>query len=193
MTLPMKPLSNLFKPVKKISFHLSLIFFSFFLLKWASANEYNLKSKPRLGYKVIEEDNWRILQQEITDENKQKFTTIAAIWILDKNFPVQVVTLDNLTLNDAARATYKEGDEIVLRGTDSYFPTGESLSTNRYENDFPTCNADEFRMFARIDSDLNYQGVVEKNKIKEPKPWFSFGNVVCVKIIRDELNDTNQI
>ena len=144
--------------------------------------------KKSLQFIPYNQNNWKIIRQEVVYENGIKMNSISSIWILDENFPLELVTLDDLNPDEDAYAAYNEGDKIILRSTDDFYPASESLTTEIYNHKFTQCNEDEFRMFARIYSGLNYTGVVFDNSPPAQLPWFKFGNVICAKIERDTSN-----
>jgi hypothetical protein len=148
----------------------------------------HIVKRKSLQYLPYTEGHWKIIRQEATYEDGTRFSTISSLWILDNDFPLEFVTLDDLNPEDHAFTAYTEGDKIILRSTGDFYPAAESLSTNIYDNDFAQCNEDEFRMFARISSDFNYSGVIDKKKAVEQRPWFKYGNVICVRIEKDISN-----
>lgn len=138
--------------------------------------------KNNLEYIPYEQDNLKIIQQRAQYEDGTHFNSISSIWVLDKELPLELITLDDLTPKDAPYAAFHKGDKISLRPTDAYYPASLALTTNIFDDHLPQCNSDEFRMFARVDSDFNYIGILFKDKLTEKVPWFQYGNVVCVKI-----------
>lgn len=175
----------------KIFTQLFLVLNILFLISCHSTPNTNISTdiikKKSLQFIPYEQENWKIIRQEVVYEDGIHFSSIASIWIYDKNFPLELVTLDSLTPSDT-HATYHEGDKILLRSTDAFYPASESLSTELYDDDFTACNEEEFRMFARIYNGFNYTGILFNNSAPTHSPWFKFGNLICVKIEHDTSN-----
>ncbi len=131
--------------------------------------------------------NWKIIRQQVEYQDGFSLSSISSIWILDKDFPVELVTLDNFVPEDEDIASYSEGDKIILRSTDNFITVAEILAIENGENKGTVCNEDEFQMFARIYSQIMYTGVMDKNadynNYDNKNSWFKFGNIVCAKII----------
>ena len=148
-------------------------------------------AQTKTSFYTIKNKNLKITVKDTVSENLTHSKTISSIWILDKTFPVELVTLPetNRSRNKNSFA-FENTDSVVLRSTEDFFPISKIFGTLRDEGE---CNKDEFKMFARIVQDFKYTGVeVEKNEI-DKTVWFAYGNIVCVKILTPEPNEQNSV
>ena len=148
-------------------------------------------AQTKTSFYTIQKKNLKITVKDTLDENLTHSKTISSIWILDKIFPVELVSLHELNRSqNKSTFPFKNSDSVVLRSTDDFFPLSKIFEALRDEGE---CNKDEFKMFGRIVQDFKYTGVeLEKNEMDKPV-WFSYGNIVCVKILTQEPNEQNSV
>lgn len=145
----------------------------------------HIVKKKTLQYIPYIEKNWIILQQMAFYEDETKLNSIAAIWIIDDLYPMELITLESLTPKETSLASYSPGDKIHLRSSDEFYPVKEELNEEIGKNNLFSCNQNEFKMLARIHSNFTYTGVEQANTFFSKRPWFQFGNVICVEIERE--------
>lgn len=131
---------------------------------------------------------WRFITQEVEYVDGSHMQSLSSLWVFDF-MPIEIIVLDSPDINDPYRYAFEHSDGIAFRKTNVFLPFTEVASSDDFDSQLPECEAGEFRAIARIVSSMKFIGLpnldIDSFDSQNPlRPWFSLGNVVCLKIIR---------
>ena len=151
-------------------------------------SEYVFIPIKRIVFDYFDKGKWRFIIQEVEYVDESRMQSISSLWVFDF-MPIEIVVLDNPDINDPSTYAFENSDGISFRKTNIFLPFSETASSDEFDNQLPDCDAGEFRAIARIVSSLKFIGLPnwDHNSLESQnplRPWFSLGDVVCLKIIR---------
>jgi hypothetical protein len=153
-----------------------------------TSSEYVFIPIKRIVFDYFDRGKWRFITQEIEYEDSSNMFSLSALWIFSY-LPLEIIVLDNPNVNDPKTYAIDGSEGISLRSTKIFLPFTETVTSEDFDNQLPSCYAGEFRAIARIFSSLKYIGVPQSEKQNFEsqillRPWFSLGDILCLKIIR---------
>ncbi|APJ03788.1 hypothetical protein [Silvanigrella aquatica] len=152
-------------------------------------SEYVTIPVKRIIFSYYDHKKWRIVTQETEYQDGNRMKSLSSMWIFDF-MPLEIIVLDSPQIHEDFIYSFNPGDFIVFRKTKIFLPFQEVAYSEEYDNLLPSlCQAGEFRALVRVVSPLKFIGISDDEadgleSQNPPRPWFSQGNVVCLKIIR---------
>jgi hypothetical protein len=152
------------------------------------ASEYVFIPIKRVVFDYYDKGKWRFITQEVEYVDENHIKSLSSLWIFEF-MPIEIVVLDNPDINDPYTYAIENSDGISFRKTNIFLPFAETASSDDFDSQLPNCDAGEFRAIARIVSSLKFIGLPnwDQNNLDSQnplRPWFSLGDVVCLRIIR---------
>jgi hypothetical protein len=160
------------------------------LTQTAANNLTGKKISTKIQTQAMQENIKLVLDKTIF-EDESYYQTISSISIPDSEFPMDLITIDELSIEKQPWANFEAGQIFSLRSTDSfasYLDIVEQSNNNPNTDEKEiSCNQNEFLMFAILHKDLPYTGVIKGKNQPAKHQWFEYGNYVCVKIDRKQV------
>lgn len=153
-----------------------------------STSEYVFIPIKRIDFDYYNKGKWRFVTQEVEYVDERHIKSLSSLWVFDF-MPIEIIVLDNPDINDPQTYFFEKSDGISFRKTNIFLPFIETAVSNEFDSQLPNCDAGEFRAIARIVSSMKFIGLPkwDQNSLESqnlPRPWFSLGDIVCLKIIR---------
>ncbi len=151
-------------------------------------SEYVFIPIKRIFFDYYNKHKWRFVIQKVEYEDESHIQSLSSLWVFDF-MPIEIIVLDNPDINNPDTYAFEKSNGISFRKTNVFLPFIETAVSDEFDSQLPNCDAGEFRAIARIVSALkfiglpnwNQKGLESQNSLR---PWFSLGDVVCLKIIR---------